>query len=99
MQYRLIHGLTGDREETWTGEGALASWPQALLPNRIPQARILSFGYDAYVTGLLEVVSENRIRNHAKTFLRELANYRHLDNTVSWGISQLHICDNAVSNY
>jgi hypothetical protein len=35
----------------------------------IPIARILTFGYDAYVTDWRGVVSENRVRNHAWNLL------------------------------
>lgn len=45
----FVHGLTGDREKTWTADGQTNPWPKALLPSRLQQARILTFGYDAYV--------------------------------------------------
>jgi len=77
----FLHGLTGDREKTWTHQGNETSWPQTLLPTKIPQARILTFGYDAYITHFQDIVSKNRIGDHAKTFLKELANKRHLDGT------------------
>ena len=45
----FIHGLAGNRESTWTAQGDALPWPQTLLPPRLGKARILSFGYDAYV--------------------------------------------------
>jgi hypothetical protein len=57
----FIHGLTGDREKTWKTKSAAAPRPQILLPARVPNARILTFGYDAYVTDWRGMVSKNRI--------------------------------------
>ncbi|KAK3937091.1 hypothetical protein QBC46DRAFT_344910 [Diplogelasinospora grovesii] len=53
----FVHGLTGDREITWTARGASEPWPKALLPAELPTARVLTFGYDAYVAGWRGVVS------------------------------------------
>ena len=78
----FIHGLTGDREETWTAEGAAAPWPYTLLPAKIADARILTFGYDAYVTDWRSVVSQNRIGNHSMSLLTVIATYRENDDTV-----------------
>lgn len=79
-----MHGLTGDREKTWTAKDAASPWPEALLPAKVPDARILTFGYDAYVTALAGVVSNNRIRNHAMNLLSAVAAYRDEDETVSF---------------
>jgi protein SERAC1 len=54
----FVHGLTGDRERTWRAENAVAPWPQTLLPAKVPNARVLTFGYDAYVMDWRGVVSE-----------------------------------------
>ncbi|CAI4216052.1 unnamed protein product [Parascedosporium putredinis] len=61
----FIHGLTGDRERTWTAKDASEPWPQALLPLKLNNIRVLAFGYDAYISDWKNVVSENRIRDHA----------------------------------
>lgn len=79
----FIHGLTGDREKTWTAKGAQSPWPQYLLPTTVPQGRILTFGYDAYVADWRHVVSKNRIGNHAKNLLSALSTLRDNDDTVS----------------
>jgi hypothetical protein len=78
----FIHGLTGDRERTWTAMGQTEPWPKTLLPTVLPKARILTFGYDAYVTSFRDLVSKNRIGNHAKDLLGKLAIYRGKDDTV-----------------
>ena len=78
----FVHGLTGDREKTWTAKNATAPWPKTLLPSKIPNARVLTFGYDAYVTDWQGMVSKNRIGNHSWNLLTALATYREDDNTV-----------------
>lgn len=78
----FVHGLTGDREETWKAKGATHPWPQSLLPSKLPYARILSFGYDANVADWQAVVSNNRIGNHAKNLLSALATHRENSDTV-----------------
>jgi hypothetical protein len=78
----FVHGLTGDREKTWTGRDATEPWPKALLPLKVPNSRILTFGYDAYVSDLRDMVSKNRIGNHAYNLLSAVASYREEDDTV-----------------
>ncbi|OQE13599.1 hypothetical protein PENFLA_c045G00723 [Penicillium flavigenum] len=77
----FIHGLTGDRDATWTARVATDPWPKALLPHIIPTARILTFGYDANVADWKGVVSQNRIANHATNLLTALSTYRENDGT------------------
>ncbi|KAK3377154.1 hypothetical protein B0T24DRAFT_511186, partial [Lasiosphaeria ovina] len=79
----FIHGLTGDRERTWRAEEASSPWPQILLPSIIPNARILTFGYDAYVADWRRVVSESRISNYAWKLLTELSKFRQNDQKAS----------------
>ncbi|KAK3201190.1 hypothetical protein GRF29_185g80032 [Pseudopithomyces chartarum] len=77
----FIHGLTGDREKTWKAKDAAKPWPKALLPSKVPNARILTFGYDAYVADWRGMVSKNRIGNHAMNLLTIVATYREDDDT------------------
>ena len=79
----FVHGLTGDREATWTAQGASEPWPKTLLPSILPTARVLMFGYDAYVVDWRGVVSQNFIGNHACNLLTSLSSYRDKDGTVS----------------
>jgi len=78
----FVHGLWGHREKTWTADGTSGGpWPQTLLPGKIPEARILTFGYDARPIDVLGMVSNNRVGNHARNLLAALATHREDDNT------------------
>lgn len=78
----FVHGLTGDREGTWTAKQTSSPWPQTLLPSKFPHARVLTFGYDAYVADWRGMVSQNRIKDHSWNLLTELSTYREEDDTV-----------------
>ncbi|RDW63403.1 hypothetical protein BP6252_10948 [Coleophoma cylindrospora] len=71
----FVHGLTGDREGTWTAHGQAIAWPETLLPPKLPKARILTYGYDAYVVRK-SVASENRLIDHATNLLTDLTTNR-----------------------
>jgi hypothetical protein len=67
-----IHGLNGDREQSWTHKPSGTLWLRDLLPHDLPGARIYSYGYDArfftnnfmtindFARDLLSVVSRER---------------------------------------
>jgi protein SERAC1 len=81
----FIHGLTGDCERTWSAKNASALWPETLLPSKIPNVRVLTFRYDAYVPNWGDwrgMVSKNRIRNHSWNLLHAIAAYREDDDEV-----------------
>ncbi|KAG9245258.1 hypothetical protein BJ878DRAFT_541478 [Calycina marina] len=88
----FVHGLTGDRETTWTAQTSTAPWPQSLLPSKVPNARVLTFGYDAYVADWQGVVSKNRIGDHAMNLLTSVATYREEHDTA--GRSGLWLFEN-----
>ncbi|KAF8855240.1 hypothetical protein BDZ45DRAFT_553210, partial [Acephala macrosclerotiorum] len=44
-----VHGLTGDAYNTWTDKDTKVLWLRDILPTRLPEARIWSFGYSADV--------------------------------------------------
>lgn len=77
----FIHGLTGDRDKTWTAVGGSTPWPQILLPPKL-NARILMYGYDAHVTRK-SVASSNRLINHAQNLLGDLTANRCLSDASS----------------
>ncbi|SPO03230.1 uncharacterized protein DNG_05912 [Cephalotrichum gorgonifer] len=77
----FVHGLTGDRENTWTAEGQAASWPGILLPQKLSGARILTYGYDAYVARHKRAPGVNRLVDHATNLLHDLVADRACCNT------------------
>ncbi|KAI0438676.1 hypothetical protein F4803DRAFT_534198 [Xylaria telfairii] len=52
-------------------------WPRDLLPVVVPNARVLTFGYDTNIRHSLNgPISQNRLGDHARDFLTALASYR-----------------------
>ncbi|KAL2127000.1 hypothetical protein VTI74DRAFT_11489 [Chaetomium olivicolor] len=78
----FVHGLTGDRESTWTADGQSAPWPETLLPPRLSRARILTYGYDAYIVRK-RVAGSNRLIDHAANLLHDLTTDRSSSNASS----------------
>lgn len=64
-------------------KGAPAPWPATLLPSKVANARMLTFGYDARVADWHGMVSRNRIGNHSMNLLAAIATHREDDDTVS----------------
>jgi hypothetical protein len=77
----FIHGLTGNSYDTWVSRGGVY-WPTQLLARDFPDARIMTFGYDADVTRLLGPVSQNNVRDHAANLIADLAAIRAQDGSV-----------------
>ncbi|KAJ5835667.1 hypothetical protein N7447_001693 [Penicillium robsamsonii] len=69
----FVHGLTGNRETTWTFKPTRQFWPQKFLPEDLPNAHIITFGYDGDIVGALKVAGSNTLRDHGKTLAHELA--------------------------
>ncbi|KAF8529586.1 hypothetical protein BU17DRAFT_79596 [Hysterangium stoloniferum] len=72
-----IHGFDGHREESWTADNGKL-WLRDFLPHTIPEARILSYGYDAYTNSSL---SEQTLHGHAQDFLAKLSMSRETGET------------------
>ncbi|KAI8717404.1 hypothetical protein NCS52_00816200 [Fusarium sp. LHS14.1] len=79
----FIHGLSGNREKTWRGHGHSEPWPKTLLPSKLPRARILTYGYDAYVVAKSGTASTNRLIDHAHNLLNDLTTDRALSGASS----------------
>lgn len=43
-----VHGLQGDSHQTWTHENGIM-WLESILPDKIPYARVMTFGYNSTV--------------------------------------------------
>jgi len=70
--------LNGHREKTWTAENG-TMWLKDLLPNQLPQARILTYGYDTRTHGL-EELSHQSLNNHGINLLSSLCLVREKTN-------------------
>lgn len=86
----------GHREKTWRGTDddgrKLEPWPKALLPSKIPNSRIFTFGYDAHVFNLNDQgkVSVKAIRDHAKELVASVEHERTQTNTA--GRPMIFVC-------
>ncbi len=72
----FVHGLTGNRETTWTEPESKVFWPEALLPGSIPTARIITFGYDADILHIFDSHKGHTLIDHASHLARALATLR-----------------------
>ncbi|TVY18488.1 hypothetical protein LARI1_G003153 [Lachnellula arida] len=68
-----IHGLNGDREHTWTEPKSHKLWLRDFLPDDLPRARVMVFGYDATP---IFADSTAGIVEHARDLLRCLVERR-----------------------
>jgi hypothetical protein len=71
----FVHGLTGNRNSTWTAHGQSTPWPRMLLPSKLKKVRILTYGYDAYIVRK-SVASSNCLTDHAMNLLKDLTDDR-----------------------
>jgi len=74
-----IHGLDGHLERSWTTDNGTL-WLRDLLPEKIPRARILTYGYDAYTRGRSQLANES-VHDLAKNLLSSLAMERRISKT------------------
>ncbi|KAH8429488.1 esterase/lipase family protein [Aspergillus melleus] len=70
----FIHGLGGHRENTWTKYNVF--WPQRILPEDVPKARIWSWGYDADLLHFWNKHSNNALKDHSSQLCSDLAGVR-----------------------
>jgi len=66
-----IHGLNGDREETWSTGGV--NWLREFLPDDVPNARILSYGYNSRTHG--SRFQSQSLYEYGKSFLDALCTF------------------------
>lgn len=69
----FVHGLTGNRETTWTHKPTKIFWPQTLLTVDLPNARIYTFGYDANIVQALDTAGSETLRDHGKSLANDLS--------------------------
>lgn len=77
-----VHGIYGDRENTWMTEGTHdepgCNWLKDRIYNVYPRSRILTFGYDAEAG----IYAMTRIREKAFQLLDDLVELREGINPV-----------------
>ena len=71
-----MHGLNGHRETSWTDDKSGILWLRDLLPLQLPNARVLTFGYDADTLKLTPGVSRLGLNAHAASLVAELLRVR-----------------------
>jgi hypothetical protein len=70
-----VHGLKGDAFRTWTASNDVL-WLRDLLPEEVPKARILTYGYDSDPGTVFQSASTNMVHHHASTLVSELHYFR-----------------------
>lgn len=68
-----IHGLNGDAIDTWTHKDTKVMWLEDLLPEAIPNIRIMTFGYNARFKNF---TSQQDLRSVSCKLLNELVDLR-----------------------
>jgi hypothetical protein len=66
-----INGLDGHRLQSWTTDNGVL-WLRDLLPNIVPAARILTYGYNAYTRGR-QALSDQRLHAHGQDLITCIA--------------------------
>ena len=74
-----VHGLDEDLIEAWTDPTTQVLWLQDLLPQILPTARVLTFGYNAQASSFCGYGSADRLQQHAQTLVAELQADRSLE--------------------
>ena len=79
----FVHGLTGNAYNTWlyNDKSIRVHWPSELLKQDLPDARILSYGYDADIVNLWNPRSHSSLTNHAENMVGALIRKRERTNT------------------
>lgn len=67
-----VHGLYEDHISAWLDTSSGVSWLEALLPQYLPSARILTYSYDLEAAAVLSDRPSARVLEHAQTLVAEL---------------------------
>ncbi|WEW55764.1 hypothetical protein PRK78_001197 [Emydomyces testavorans] len=74
-----VHDVNGNPIDTWTDPDSQILWLRDLLPKDIKNARVLAYGYSAGLTSFFGPDSVRKIKNHAHTLVKEIQEYRALE--------------------
>ena len=77
-----MHGLYEDSAQTWTDGNTKVFWLKDLLSERLPHARILTYGYKVDVLSTAGEFSSDRILSLALTLVADLNADRDLINAI-----------------
>ncbi|KAJ9610041.1 hypothetical protein H2200_006371 [Cladophialophora chaetospira] len=66
----FVHGLGGDSHATWTKDDKL--WPRDFLSQRIPHARIMTWGYDNDPIHFFKRQGHQSILSHSHDLLADV---------------------------
>lgn len=72
----FVHGLRGSRLGTWTSSDGKVCWPLDFLGKDIPNARIITWGYDSSIANFFKPASQESIFNHGDTLMSDLSQLR-----------------------
>lgn len=68
-----IHGLNGGSISTWTHQNGHPMWLQDLLPQVLPDVRVMTFGYNA---SFRNFTTDQDVRSISNKLLTELLDLR-----------------------
>ncbi|OKL56474.1 hypothetical protein UA08_08099 [Talaromyces atroroseus] len=74
-----VHGLNENLIEAWTHPETGTLWLQDFLPESIPAARVLTFGYDSSPSSFCGPACADTIQKHANTLVASLQGDRSLE--------------------
>lgn len=76
----FLHGLRGHRIRTWQQDhgktGQEPVWQRDFLPDLIPNARIITYGYDADIVSFFNKTNQNSVSDHASSLMDDLIRIR-----------------------
>jgi len=73
----FVHGLTGNSFHTWFDRTSQIHWPRDLIKEDLPDARVMTFGYDADVFHARRSTSLESISSYSRDLLASLSGKRH----------------------
>jgi hypothetical protein len=72
----FLHGLTGNSFHTWFDRTSQTHWPRDLIKEDLPDARVMTFGYDADVVHAIRSASLESISSYSGDLLASLSGKR-----------------------
>ncbi|EMC96971.1 hypothetical protein BAUCODRAFT_434731 [Baudoinia panamericana UAMH 10762] len=70
----FVHELGGDGRDSWSRDGLM--WPEELFGERIPNARIITWGYDSSPKDFFQGNGQQTLKGRALELLSDLKDER-----------------------